>query len=305
MAEEAKTTTEQKIPGVPEGVSAADLNEGEGTAGAPKAPEVSNEPPKKEETADEKTAREKAEKEAADKKTADEKAAADKKAADEAEAKKKAEEDADKPKEFAVYNDESADSAIALLKEAGVKPEEADVFFAKAIESGKLEDIDVKGLTEKVGKEKANLIMLGVKDYYNRVNATVTKSVEEVYKVTGGEEQWKTLAAWAQEREKSDGEFGTLLNDYRQMIDTSPTQAKLAVTELVKLYNADPKNKSLNVTMTHGDSSYSHGLDLQYITRADYIAALKTANDKGDAAEVSRLNARRKASVTREKSGQK
>lgn len=301
MADEANNDT-TKIPGVPEGVTAADLNDGEGTAGAPKAPVVSNEPPAKQETAEEKAAREKTEKEAADKKAADDKATAD------AEAKKKAdEEEAAKEgkKEYAVYGDESADSAIALLKEAGVAPEEADKYFSKAIESGKLEDIDVKGLTEKVGKEKANLILLGVKDYHTRVTATVTKVVEEVYKVTGGKDQFDALAKWAQEREKTDGAFGTQLNEFRTMLDGTPTQARLAAQELVKLYNADPKTKSLNVTITHGDSTYSSGLDLQYINRADYVSALKVAEDKRDTAEVARLNARRKASVQREKSPQR
>ena len=300
----ADENSNQEVPfeqrqavGAPEGVTNGDLSEGE-TGNGPKAPVINNTAPKKEPTPEEKKAAdEAAAKEAADKKAADEKAEADKKAAEEAE---KAAEEASK-KEYPVYNDETADAVVGILKEAGVTPEEADTFFRAAVESGKLEDIDVTKLTEKVGKEKANLIMVGVKDFYNRNTQAVKTVVDEVYKVTGGEEQFATLRNWALEKEKSDPAFKAELDEYRNMLNSTPVAARLAINELVKAYNADPKTKSLTVNITSGDKVGSGGLELGYISRADYVAARKVAEDKRDFAEVDRLKARRSQSMAQEK----
>ena len=189
---------DKQAVGAPPGVTNKDLSDGENGDG-PKAPVINNQPPVKEPTPEEKAAAEKAE---ADKKAADE-AAAKKKAEEDAAAKKKAdEESATKKKEYPVYNDEAADSVVGLLKDAGVTADEADTFFRAAVEANDLSKVDVAGLTAKVGKEKATLIMVGVKDYYNRNAEAVKKVTDEVYKVTGGEAQFETLKNWAIEKEK-------------------------------------------------------------------------------------------------------
>jgi len=290
--------------GAPEGVTNGDLSEGE-VGNGPAAPVINNTAPKKEPTAEEKAAAEKAEadkataeKEAADKKVADEKAEADKKIADEA--AEKAELEASK-KEYPVYNDEAADAVVSILKEAGVTPEESDSFFRAAVESGKLEDIDVGKLTEKVGKEKASLIMIGVKDFYNRNTQEVKKVVDEVYKVVGGEEQLATVKNWALEKEKTDPAFKAELDEYRAMLNSTPVQARLAISELLKAYNADPKTSSLKVTITEGDSAGSGQLSLDYISRADYVKEMKVAEDKRDTGAQERLRARRTQSIAQEK----
>ena len=292
---------DKQAVGAPPGVTNKDLSDGENGDG-PKAPVINNQPPVKEPTPEEKAAAEKAE---ADKKAADE-AAAKKKAEEDAAAKKKAdEESATKKKEYPVYNDEAADSVVGLLKDAGVTADEADTFFRAAVEANDLSKVDVAGLTAKVGKEKATLIMVGVKDYYNRNAEAVKKVTDEVYKVTGGEAQFETLKNWAIEKEKVDTKFAAELNDYRAMLEGTPTQARLAAQELLRAYNADPKTKSLTVNMTHGDKPGSQDLSLEYISRSDYITQLKVAESKADKAEISRLNARRSQSVKQEKAGQR
>ena len=287
--------------GAPDGVTNKDLNEGESHEG-PKAPVISNTPPPKEPTAEEKAAADKlAAEEAANKLIADEaaKTEAEKLAAEEAEKNKEA------LKEYPVYEDSTANSVVNLLKKAGVTPQESDDFFRKAVESGKLEDIDVTKLAEKVGKEEADLIMIGVKQYYSNNVKAVQDVVSEVHKVTGGEEQMNVIRDWALEKEKTDVKFGSELNEYRKMFDGTPTQARLAAQELLKAYNADPKTKSLTVNITHGDKPGSGELALDYITRGDYVKQLEIAEGKRDKAEVARLNARRKVSMQQEKAGQR
>jgi len=303
MANEEQNVEDKQALGAPEGVSNKDLSQGESHEG-PKAPVINNAPPAKEPTAEEKAAAEKATaeaaaKEAADKEIAD-KAAADKKAADE-----EAEKNKEPLKEFPVYDDPVANSVVNLLKKAGVTPVEADTFFSKAVESGDLKDIDLTALVDKVGKDEADLIMIGVKDYHSRNSAAVKLVVDEVHKITGGEEQFTTLKNWALEKEKVDPKFSQELDEYRRMLDGTPTQARLAAQELLKAYNADPKTKSLNIKLTEGDKSGSNNLSLDYISRADYIVALQAADDKKDAGEVARLNARRLQSVKAEKERQR
>lgn len=306
MSEESATAeggqaTETRIAGTPEGVTQSDLNEGESTQGSQPPAAPSNEPPKAEPTAEEKEAAEKeaAKKADAEKNEAEAKEQAEKDAAEEAE-KKKAQDEADK-KEYPEYEDPSANAVVNILKKAKVTPEEADEFFRAAVESGKLEDIDVDKLAEKIGKDEADLVMIGVRDYYNKQKASVDKVVDEVYKVCGGETQFATLRIWALDKEKTDKEFSGALNEYRQMLNGTPTQARLAAEALIKAYNADPKTKSLSVRMTEGDKAGSEGLSLEYISRADYITQLTEAEKAKDQMEVYRLNARRKQSMETEK----
>lgn len=303
MANEEQNAEDKQALGAPEGVTNKDLSGGE-THEGPKAPVVNNAAPAKEPTAEEKAAAEKAAAETAAKEVADkeaaEKAAADKKAADE-----EAEKNKEPPKEYPVYDDAAANSVVNLLKKAGVTPAEADTFFSKAVASGDLKDIDLTALAAKVGKDEADLIMIGVRDYHTRQSEGVKKVVEEVHKVTGGEEQFTILKDWALEKEKTDPKFAEELDEYRRLLDGTPTQARLAAQELLKAYNADPKTKSLTIKITEGDKIGSGNISLDYISRADYVTQLKVAEDKKDKQEVARLNARRTESAKAEKAGQR
>ena len=282
--------------GLSPGVTTADLDEGQSrSAGAPQAPEVSNTPPPEEKSAEDKAKEAEAAKIEADAKAKEE---ADAKAKEEAE---KAAEDENKEAdeeltEYPEYGDEAADAAVSLLKEAGVTPAEADKFFREAVEANDLSKIDIAALTEKVGKDKASLIMMGVKDYYNRQMASTQESVDAVYGVVGGKENWDQVSAWARTKSNSDKAFASRMAELNQMFDLNKSAASMAARELVDLYNKDSNNKSLSVNMTHGDSSASRsGLGSEPLSRADYIEQLKAAEAKGDKAKVAELNARRLA----------
>lgn len=281
---------EAQHKGAPAGVRNKDVSDGHSREGNP-APKIVNTPPVKEPTAEEKAAKEAADKVAADaaKTTSD--------AAPTAEELAKAKEVADalpKTGDYQVYGNDTIDSAISLLKEAKVPPLEAQAIFAKAIKSLDAKDIDIKVLTDKVGKEKATLIMAGMEKFISDYHATVGARTKAVYDTAGGKDTFETISKWAQAKEKTDAAFAGELQAYRTMIDTSPTAAKLATQELVKAYNADPLNKSLQVKMFQGDKPGNQE-SVKGLSRADYIKQLKVAEAKGDKTTANSLHAARMA----------
>lgn len=225
---------------------------------------------------------------------------ADKKAADEAEAKAKAEEEAKTVPEYVTYNDPEADSIVSVLKEAGITAKESHDIFSKAIESGKLDTIDAKTLEDKLGKDKATLVLMGVKSYYTKMQGTVNEVVNTVHKEFGGKDNFEIVKTWALKVEAADPEFKKAMDDYRGMFASNPRAAALASKELLNAYKADPRNKSLVIKMVEGDSSASISTD-ETISRSDYITQLEAAQRKGNRAEVARLNAVRQSTILREK----
>lgn len=287
MADEPKPT------GLPPGVAPENLDDGQGLKGAPKAPEVTNTPPP--------IVPDKAAEEAAAKKKAEDEAA--QKLKDEADKKPKEEETpAPKALEYPVYNDEAADAAVTLLKDAGVTPAEADAFFKEAVETGDINKIDIAGLTAKVGKEKANLILLGAKDFYNRNLASVQESVKAVHDIMGGEDNWNTVVTWARKQAQGSKEFDGQMQEFNKMFNLSKSAATLAARELRTLYEKGSGNKSLGNSIVHGDHTGAGGqLGSEPLSRLEYIEKRKEAERTGNHDEAARLDAQRMATVQRNK----
>lgn len=280
--------------GAPEGVLNRDLSDGHSNKGPDAPPEPSNKPPVKEATEEEKAAAAKAEADAAAKTASD---AAAKEAADKAEADAKAAEIEESKKAYPTYGDETADAVIDLLKESNVTPAEADDIFREAVEKGTLEGIDWSKLEEKMGKAKASLVKTGVTDYYNRVNEGVKAVTEAVFSVVGSKENFDVVSKWARAKETAEPEFADELNSYRKMLDSNnPVTAKLAADALLKAFNADPKNSSLDVRRVDGDKAPSDN-GFVPLSRADYIRELHVAQSKNDHAAVKALNDRRTQTI--------
>lgn len=279
-------------------VKPLDLNLSDGHSNkGPAAPaEPANTPPIKELTVEEKAAADKATADAAAAKTLEAETA--KKEADDKAVKDAADAAAleEGKKAYATYNDSVADSVIDLLKESNVTPEESDGFFRKAVESGNMEDIDRAALEAKVGKAKANLVIVGITDYYNRISSSVKAVTEAVYSVVGSKTNFDKVAKWAREKETVEPAFKGELDSYRKMLEGTPTSAKLAADALLKAYHTDPKNSSLDVTRVDGDSRNEDSAFIP-LSRADYIKGLHEANMKNDPEAVKALNARRTASI--------
>ena len=300
MTTETQTNTEVEVDpnqkGLPEGVTPADTGEGNRGDGAPKAPVVNNAPPPKEPTAEEKAKQE------ADDKAAKEKEEADKRAADEAdaEAKKKDEQDDEIGTEYPDYGDANANAVVNILKEANIPVAEAHELFKDAVETGDFSKVNVATLTEKLGKAKADLVMLGVQTYYNTFTQNTKDTVDAVYKEVGGEANYTKVLQWARTKAAKDPAFAKQCEGYNQMFDLNKTAALMAAKELVHAYEQDSGNSSLTRKQVHGDAAVTTSAsDGGYIGRADYLTQLKEAYAKNDTHEINRLRTLRKASMTK------
>lgn len=279
-----------------QGATPANLDDGAaGTKGAPKQPEaLSNDPPpatkeKKEGLDEENTVVVDPVKAAADEAAA--KAAADKKAAEDKEAAGPLKSYADFPESPA------ATAAIDLLKEAGVGPNEANSFFAKAIESGDLKDVDVAGLEAKLGKAKATLVMAGVTAHYEGLAQKSAATVKQTHDIFGGEANWNTVRTWAQTAEKADPAFKSRIDDIRGLLNEGGVRAEAGARELLRLYNAAPQTKGLgNTKLVVGDATGS--VIGTALSRADYVKELTAAHERGaKPQEIQALDARRRAGM--------
>jgi hypothetical protein len=281
-----------------QGATLENLDAGSTGDGAPKPPPAeSNEPPPKpakkegiDETNDAVvvTPEDKA-------KAAAAKVIADKAAADKVEADKEA---AGPLKSYAVITDSpAASAAIDLLKEAGVGPNAANEFFAKALTSGDPKDVDVAGLEAKIGKAKTTLVMAGVNAHFAAAQAKGQATVKVVHEIFGNETNWNTVRDWAKAQEKTDPKMKAQVDDIRGLLDEGGARAQAGARELLRMFNAAPATKGLGTTkLAVGDSTGTViGTPL---TRADYVTELKAAHDRGaKPAEISVIDARRKAGM--------
>lgn len=294
MAEPTHTDAGKEIivdRGLPAGVTADNINPGEGRVGN-KAPVINNEPPT-DETEEDALNEQHIDPNAKPKQEDKTPEPEDKKPEDTEEDKK-----ADEPStEYPVYGDEAADSVVAILKDAGVEAIVADAIFRKAAETNDLNQVDMKTLIEKVGKEKANLIMFGVREYYNKNLAAVNAVKDAVFNVFDGQENFEKVKTWANQREAKDEAFAAQMNEYRKLFDTSAVAATLAAKELRAAYEADANNKSLVTKIVNGDKSASTQVGEKYLTRAEYNVQIKAAYDKNDTQEINRLNSARNAAI--------
>lgn len=146
-----------------------------------------------------------------------------------------------------------ADSVFEILHTSGVSQDEAKALLFDAVQSGKPEDIDINALTEKVGKANAHLIITGVKAYVADAEAKVNAITEIVHSAAGGKDSWNDkVIPWIKDNIPED-ERG----EYADMINAGGRQAELAAAEMVRRYNADPKNTSLGRKELRGDANNS------------------------------------------------
>lgn len=279
MADETKTE-DPNDKGLPPGVTHSDTGEGNRGEGAPKAPEINNAPPAKEGTEYKKAEPEKKQEEQP----------------------KEPDTQEEVPTEYPSYNDEDADAVVAILKEAQIPVAEAHSLFKEAIETGDFSKINVATLVEKLGKAKADLVLLGVKSYYTKETAKVKEIVKAAHDVVGGAANYTLIQDWARLKAAKDPEFSKTVQELNPLFNMGPKLAAIAAKELKTLYEADPNNKSLQIKQVVGDSAATTPETKgEYISRADYNAQIKKAHEKNDAHEINRLRALRLASLKQNK----
>lgn len=289
-----ETTTTEGNPndkGLPPGVPASVTDGGNRGDGAPSAPEVRNTPPAKEPTQEEKDAAK------ANEATAEQPTDNDK-AEKETTAEVDTEDAEEELTEYPSYGDPRADAVVDILREAKFPVAEANALFKEAIETGDFSKVDVAKLTEKLGKAKTDLVMLGVQAYYNDTAAKTKEIVNAAYDAVGGEANYKKVQAWARQKAEKDSAFKAEVENLNKMFDLNKTAATMAASKLAELYEQDSANSSLMRKQVHGDRAVSTpGAQGEYLGRADYLEQMKIAQAKNDTHEINRLRALRAASL--------
>ena len=168
-----------------------------------------------------------------------------------------------------------ADSVLTTLQNAGVTPDEAKVLLWDAVKEGDLTKVDVAALKEKIGDAKATLVMAGVTSFVEKQATRNAAIIEDIKTVSGGDENWKKMAAWGKENlPEAD------LTEYRTMIDRGGPQARWAAGQIASAYNADPANTSLDTGGTapvvEGDGGA--GPSARATSRAEYVTELDAAH---------------------------
>jgi hypothetical protein len=268
-----------------QGVTPKDLNDGQGTNGAPKPPPAPSNapPPKKEDDGKDEVHGEGVK----------------------PDTKKEQEKPKDTPtesddkwkQEYIKMDDPVANSVIDLLKESQVSVVEANAIFEKALASGDIKDINWDVLRARLGDAKFTLAKAGIETYYNGKHKANMESVAAAHEVMGGPENWQTVAAWVRAQEKSNPARKAEFDEIRKGLDAGGRLAKYAAQDLRKLYESDKNNNGLGVSkIVQGTSSAPTGL--APLNRAEYLKEMKAANDRNaKPAEIAALRARRQAGM--------
>lgn len=225
-------------------------------------------------------------------------AAATKKEEEEAANKEKEPWSPDWEKEWITVGNEHADAAIELMKNAGMTPVEGNSVFAKAMETGNLEDIKWEVLEAKLGKATSQLVRTGINNYYESEYKVQQELVNYAHEQVGGEKGWNDVKKWAQKQEGSDPAFAKELTEWRKALSVGGFAARAAVDAIKARYEADPSNRSASRQIERGGTRNGGDLSGEPLSRSAYFKALDAAGgDRAPKAVVDALNARRAAGV--------
>lgn len=197
--------------------------------------------------------------------------------------------------DYVTYGDPSADAIVDIFKEAKIPVNQAKEIFAAVAETGDLSKMDTKKLTELLGESKAALVQIAAKDYFNKFTAQTQETVNSVYDSVGGKENYTKVQSWARQRAASDEAFANQMQELNALFDLNKSAALMAAKELVKMYESDPKNSSLEIKKVEGDAAASTQTPGTKMSRVEYFHAMEAAQKKGDTEEINRLIAIRKS----------
>lgn len=185
---------------------------------------------------------------------------------------------------------ETGDAVLQVLQDSGADPQEAKALLFDAIQAGDVTQIDEGKLTEMLGAAQAKIVLMGAKNFIAEANAKNTAIVETMHKSVGGEDNWKKVAAWAEQSVPEDE-----MNDYRDLINAGGAKARFAATQLLEAYNGDTKNSSISAPRVEAPAN-TPPPKVEGITRRQYVEALEKANKaKAGADVIAKIKAQRAA----------
>lgn len=194
--------------------------------------------------------------------------------------------DEDSESEYNSYDHPALKQAVTILEESGLAVEEANAIFSEAVETNDLSKIKKDALIEKIGKDKADVVLVLAESYYNTTFSAMEAIQTEVFSLTGGEDNFAAIKEWANEKAKTDTTFAKELAEIKEMIDTQKMRSvKAAITDLVDLYRQDP-DTTTPANLEVGDKAAGKTA-AQPLTRADYISEINKARKDGTYDKVS------------------
>jgi hypothetical protein len=211
------------------------------------------------------------------------------------------EEKAEWHKQYVKVDNEHAQAAIDLLEKSGVSPLEANAIFEDAIKDRDLNKVKWNILEDKIGKPATTLIKAGVAQYANELQQGHFATEKMVYDTVGGEANWGMLRDYFQGQEKAKSDVGKSVPEFRKMLDAGGQQAKLAIGEMKRIYEADAKNKGLGTSQIDAGNGTKVARDTSALGRQEYHTLLQQAQkiinwDEREAATTA-LRARRMAGM--------
>ena len=178
----------------------------------------------------------------------------------------------------AVWGDtgtESGNSVLGMLQESGISPADAKAILFDGINSGDPSQIDMEALTAKVGKNAANIIMTGAKNFIAEKTAHNATAITAVHEAAGSKENWDTAVTWARANiPEAD------LAEYRPMLDKGGAASRFAVAEIMAKYNADESNSTLAPSTPRAEGTSTSAPASTATTRAEYVKQLELAHKR-------------------------
>lgn len=177
--------------------------------------------------------------------------------------------------EYPQLDNPDAQSIVNVFAEKNIDPAVLNTVFEKALETGNLDDVDVKALKDAVGAN-ADLIMGMARKVYEDNKRASEQAIQEVHGMFGGKESWEAMVAWAHDKANADPAFATKLNTYRSMIDIGGEQRRLAVGALKEIYMSDP-NTTVHPSLLNGDQAPGGHVGNPIMSNREYSEALRAA----------------------------
>jgi len=146
---------------------------------------------------------------------------------------------------FPTSEDIHLNSALNVMKAAGMSVADLNTHFGDAIKTGDVSKVDQAALREAVGDDNAVLVMAGVSQWAAGAGSAALAAVRDVHASVGGSENWSKMTAWAKELVAADPSKKAAITDITEMLNGNALSRKLGAAEFQKLYNADPKNATI------------------------------------------------------------
>ena len=128
-----------------------------------------------------------------------------------------------------------------MLQDSGISVEDAKALLYDPLTvHNDPTKIDKSALAAKIGKSRAVLVMAGITNYVNEHNVKSEATIKSIHEVAGGKENWERVAPWAKTNVSE-----AKMSEYIDMVNKGGELAKFAASEMVRMYNEDSNNTSL------------------------------------------------------------